>query len=113
MHHGELLCDDREYTLGTHCGCARLKFPRASQARHTIQGAWLSGRAFASHARGRWFDSTRAHHPSLALRASFGWQAKRANPHAKDVHRSCAAAKVDGWQATFAREVIATESTRP
>src|ERR1041384_5178216 len=25
-------------------------------------GAWLSGRAFASHARGRWFDSTRAHH---------------------------------------------------
>src|SRR5688572_32711607 len=28
-------------------------------------GAWLSGRAFASHARGRWFDSTRAHHPSL------------------------------------------------
>lgn len=42
------------------------------------------------------------HHPSLALRASFGWQAKRANHQAKDVHRSGAAsvgaAKVD-WQA--------------
>ena len=34
-------------------GCARLRFR---------SGAWLSGRAFASHARGRWFDSTRAHH---------------------------------------------------
>jgi hypothetical protein len=29
-------------------------------------GAWLSGRAFASHARGRWFDSTRAHHSRIS-----------------------------------------------
>src|SRR5688572_11318929 len=30
------------------------------------KGAWLSGRAFASHARGRWFDSTRAHQTFLS-----------------------------------------------
>lgn len=52
-------------------------------------------------------DSRLVHHPSLALRASFGWQAiltiqrvalphKRAHARAKDgVHRSGEAAKVD------------------
>jgi hypothetical protein len=30
-------------------------------------GAWLSGRASASHAGGRWFDSIRAHQTSLRL----------------------------------------------
>src|SRR5688572_10676319 len=49
-------------------------------------GAWLSGRAFASHARGRWFDSTRAHHSTRIRRAHGATDARswRAIPH-----RSC------------------------
>ena len=41
-------------------------------------GAWLSGRASASHAGGRWFDSIRAHQPSLTPdtpRVRNRWQA--------------------------------------
>ena len=42
---------------------SRLFGSRARARLIVWSGAWLSGRAFASHARGRWFDSTRAHHP--------------------------------------------------
>ena len=44
--------------------------------------------SWASHGGGHWFESSSAHHPSLALRASFGWQASELPSTAKDVRRS-------------------------
>jgi hypothetical protein len=52
--------------------CVRDAVSEATRTCATLgvrSGAWLSGRAFASHARGRWFDSTRAHHPDKFVRS--------------------------------------------
>ena len=56
-------------------------------------------RAFALHAKCRGFESLIAHHPSLKLRLSYGWQAIHTRTRVRGRMSSVALAKEDG---TFA-----------